>query len=159
LYFPTVQARDIDRRNICFYVVHEFFEFLLKRFRAWRLGSDIPSQVLERAQGSMRTAVPANDMANFEAIRKNYDMNTHGVSHAKNRLMGMKLDPEFVRRFTIAGPPEHCIERLLDLAHRGLDRLVCVGPSFYSESWGEERHLFVREVIPALRSEFPAPRR
>lgn len=98
----------------------------------------------------------ANDMGNFEAIRKNYDMNAHGVTHAKNRLMGMKLDPEFVRRFTIAGPPEYCIERLLDLARRGLDRFVCVGPAFYSEAWGEDRHLFVREVIPALRAELAA---
>jgi len=107
-------------------------------------------------QGNAAGPQSVNDTANFAAIRKNYDMNTHGVAHAKDRLMGMKLDPEFVRRFTIAGPPEHCIKRLLDLAHRGLDRFVCVGPSSYSESWGEDRHLFVREVIPALRSELSA---
>ncbi|HTV95168.1 MAG TPA: LLM class flavin-dependent oxidoreductase [Steroidobacteraceae bacterium] len=101
----------------------------------------------------------ANDAANFEAIRKNYDMTTHGVTHAKSRLMGMKLDADFVRRFAIAGAPEQCIERLIDLARRGLDRLVCVGPAFYSEAWGEDRHLFAREVMPALRAELGASKR
>jgi 5,10-methylenetetrahydromethanopterin reductase len=103
-------------------------------------------------QGTAAGPQSANDSANFEAIRANYDMNTHGVTHAKNRLMGMKLDLEFVRRFTIAGTPEHCFERLLGLARCGLDRFVCVGPAFYSGSWGEDRHLFVREVMPALRA-------
>ena len=58
LAVPVTVGVIRDRCHIGIYVVHEFFEFVLKCFGAWRLGSDIPSQVLKRAQRSMRTAVP-----------------------------------------------------------------------------------------------------
>ncbi len=86
------------------------------------------------------------------AIRKSYDMTKHASLTEQKRLVGVTLAPEFVRRFTIVGPPDHCIERLLDLAHRGLNRFFVVGPGFYPESWGDARSLFAREVMPALRA-------
>jgi hypothetical protein len=39
-------------------VVHELVEFLLQGFSACRVGSDVPAQVFERAQCSMRAAMP-----------------------------------------------------------------------------------------------------
>ena len=38
-----------DRRYVRRYAVHEFIEFILKRFGTWRLGSDLPGQVLQCA--------------------------------------------------------------------------------------------------------------
>ena len=107
-------------------------------------------QVIQGDAAGPQTAV---DAENFAAIRKGYDMTTHGSISEKRRLIGESLTPEFVRRFTIVGSPDQCIERLLDLARRGLERFFVVGPGFYPEAWGDARHLFAREVMPALRAE------
>src|ERR1700732_398267 len=47
-----------DRRHVARDVVHELVEFLLQGLRAGRFGSDVPAQVFERAQCSMRAAMP-----------------------------------------------------------------------------------------------------
>jgi 5,10-methylenetetrahydromethanopterin reductase len=89
---------------------------------------------------------------NLDAIKSGYDMNKHGVTQARDRIVGGGLSPEFVREFAIVGSPERCTERLLELKKMGLERFVVVGPGFYPEDWGEDvRDLFPREVIPALR--------
>lgn len=90
------------------------------------------------------------DRRNFDMIRSGYNMNKH--SAAGNKLVGDSLDPEFLDRFTILGPPDYCIHRLRELINCGLDRLVIVGPGRYP---GEPRGgsgLFSSVVIPALRS-------
>ena len=103
-------------------------------------------------QGDAAGPQAAIDAESFAAIRKSYDMTKHASLTEQKRLVGVTLAPEFVRRFTIVGPPDQCIERLLDLAHRGLNRFFVVGPGFYPESWGDARSLFAREVMPALRA-------
>jgi 5,10-methylenetetrahydromethanopterin reductase len=100
------------------------------------------------------------DADGFAAIRRAYDMTKHGRVGERRRLIGTSLAPEFVRRFAVVGPPDHCIERLLELIGLGIDRLFVVGPGFYPSAWGDARGLFVREVMPALRAErlrSPAP--
>lgn len=88
---------------------------------------------------------------NMDAIKGGYDMRKHGVHDARERLVGGALTPDFVRRFAVVGPPDHCSERLRALKALGLERFVVVGPGFYPASWGEARDLFAREVMPALR--------
>jgi 5,10-methylenetetrahydromethanopterin reductase len=102
-----------------------------------------------------QTAGPLSedDAANYEVIRKGYDMTKHTAGHDDTRLVGGRLTPEFVRRFAIVGSPDEVTERLLDLAGRGLERFYVVGPGFYPQAWGEARSLFAREVIPALRNQ------
>jgi alkanesulfonate monooxygenase SsuD/methylene tetrahydromethanopterin reductase-like flavin-dependent oxidoreductase (luciferase family) len=51
------------------------------------------------------------------------------------------------------GTPGECVERLLTLNRMGIDRFVIVGASLHPESHAEERRLFTREVLPALRAE------
>lgn len=98
-----------------------------------------------------------NDRANFDMIRENYDMHTHGVHDAKNRLLGMTLDRAFIQRFTIAGTPDQCTARLLDLCRRGLSFFTATGSASAPPGSGE--NLFVSEVMPALRAELGAARR
>jgi 5,10-methylenetetrahydromethanopterin reductase len=105
-------------------------------------------QVLEGA-----AAGPGGDDASLGAVRAGYDMNKHGGTLEKNKLTHGALSPDFVRRFAIAGTPEQCTRRLLELRRAGLERFVIVGPGFYPEAWGEARGLFAREVIPALRAQ------
>ena len=89
---------------------------------------------------------------NFETIKQGYDMNKHSAMQSKEKLIGGSLSPEFVKRFAIVGPPDHCTERLLELRNLGLERFVVVGAGFYPPEWGEAAGLFVKEVMPALRA-------
>lgn len=104
-------------------------------------------------QGQAAGPLSDGDVASLQAIRRAYDMNRHGdISGSSKLAEGATISPDFVRRYAVVGTPDHCARRLLDLAACGLDRLVVVGPGFYPESWGEKRHLFAREVLPALKS-------
>ena len=103
-------------------------------------------------QGQAAGPSGEGDAASYDAIRTGYDMRKHGVVHAEERLVSGQLAPDFVRRFAIVGPPDHCTERLLALRKAGLERFVVVGPGFYPPSWGEAAGLFVKEVMPAVRA-------
>lgn len=95
--------------------------------------------------------VDAAAEANLDAVRDGYDMTRHGVHDAQDRIVGGGLSRDFVSRFAIVGPPDHCIERLVELRKLGIERIVAVGPGFYPASWGAAADLFAKEVIPALR--------
>jgi 5,10-methylenetetrahydromethanopterin reductase len=94
-------------------------------------------------QGDAAGPQTAEDKANFQAIRRGYDMNKHADIHDK--VLGDALSPDFVQRFAVVGSPDHCIERLLALADLGVERFVIVGPD------DDGAALFTREVVPALR--------
>jgi 5,10-methylenetetrahydromethanopterin reductase len=103
-------------------------------------------------QGVAAGPQSGDDQENFDAIRAGYDMTRHGsLSHDK--IKGAALTWDFVQRFAIVGPPEHCIERLRQLAALGIERFVIVGPGFHPEAAPAGRGLFVREVLPSLRRE------
>lgn len=101
-------------------------------------------------QGAAAGPASADDAANFEGVRRGYDMTQHDKSMATNKLIGAALTPEFIDRFAIAGTPEHCIQRLQQLVDCGLERVVVVGPGFYPDG-GSGPSLFATEVMPALR--------
>jgi 5,10-methylenetetrahydromethanopterin reductase len=118
--------------------------------RAGRMAAPLARfQIMQK--GSAAGPTSDIDRANFDMIRKNYDMHSHGVHDAKNRLLGMTLDRDFVRRFTIAGTPDQCTARLLDLCRRGLSFFTATGSASAPPGSGE--NLFVTEVMPALRAE------
>jgi 5,10-methylenetetrahydromethanopterin reductase len=105
-------------------------------------------------QGNAAGPQNESDLENFAAIRTGYDMTRHGgLSHDK--IKGTTLSWEFVQRFAIVGPPDHCIERLLQLARLGIERFVVVGPGHHPESDAGGGSLFVREVMPAVRRQSP----
>jgi 5,10-methylenetetrahydromethanopterin reductase len=102
-------------------------------------------------QGEPAGPASASDAQNFAAIRKGYDMTKHSKSQETSRLIGASLTPDFVERFAVVGPPDRCVERLLELVRLGLERFVVVGPGFYPDGGGA-RSLFAAEVAPALRA-------
>jgi 5,10-methylenetetrahydromethanopterin reductase len=104
-------------------------------------------------QGKVAGPVSDSDLENFAALRRAYDMNQHGKTLGAAKLIGAALSRDFIERFAIAGPPDHCIARLLDLVRCGLERFVVVGPGFYPEAGGASRSLFATEVMPAVRAE------
>jgi 5,10-methylenetetrahydromethanopterin reductase len=103
-------------------------------------------------QGAAAGPQSAADAQNFQLIRGNYDMTKHDHVISHDKLKGAALDWDFVRRFAIVGPPDHCIERLLALADLGVERFVVVGPGFHPEAVSTGT-LFSTEVMPALHTQ------
>jgi len=102
-------------------------------------------------QGDAAGPTSGSDSENFAAIRTGYDMTKHAVILSDDKIKGGTLSWDFVRRFAIVGSPDHCIERLLQLASLGIDRFVIVGPGFHTEARQGTRGLFVSEVMPEVR--------
>ena len=63
------------------------------------------------------------------------------------------LPDDFLDRFCVIGPPDHCIERLRELVGLGLDHVIVVGAGRDTDPGVREasEQLFAREVLPALR--------
>jgi 5,10-methylenetetrahydromethanopterin reductase len=106
-------------------------------------------QVIQTDAAGPKTGL---DETNFAAIRRGYDMTQHAKTDATNKLVGEALTPDFVDRFAIVGPPDRCVERLLELVRQGLTHVVAVGPGHYPEAQ-PGLNLFASEVIPAVRAE------
>lgn len=91
-----------------------------------------------------------SDDAVFRALGKNYDMAGHataGASHAQ------ALPDEFIDRFAVAGPSEHCVSRLSELLDAGIERLVLV-PGSRDADMNEvmaSMNRLASEVLPKLR--------
>jgi 5,10-methylenetetrahydromethanopterin reductase len=102
-------------------------------------------------QGDAAGPKSTGDSENFAAIRTGYDMTKHAMM-LSDKIKGATLSWDFVQRFAIVGPPNHCIERLLQLASLGIERFVIVGPGLHPEARPSARGLFVSEVLPAVRS-------
>jgi 5,10-methylenetetrahydromethanopterin reductase len=111
-----------------------------------------PLARFQTIQGAPAGPQTGSDAENFSAISTGYDMTKHSKIISKMKLSGASLTAEFVERFAIVGPPDHCIERLLQLAALGIERFVIVGPGFHPEARNDGKSLFVTEVMPAVRA-------
>lgn len=107
-------------------------------------------------QGDAAGPKSGSDSENFAAIRTGYDMTKHAMALSEDKIKGGTITWDFVRRFAIVGAPEHCIERLLQLASLGIERFVIVGPGFHAEARQDGRGLFVSEVMPEVRRQLAA---
>jgi 5,10-methylenetetrahydromethanopterin reductase len=85
----------------------------------------------------------------LEDISRRYDMTHH--TRADGAQTGA-LTADFIDRFGVVGPPERCVERIVELAGLGIDRFAIIGPSAGADRREAElaRQTFENEVIPAL---------
>ena len=104
-------------------------------------------------QSGVAGPISADDAENFAAIQRGYDMTKHAMVHSDDKIKGAALSWNFVRRFAIVGSPDHCVERLLELASLGVERFVIVGPGYHPEARDGGGSLFASEVLPAVRLE------
>jgi 5,10-methylenetetrahydromethanopterin reductase len=81
-------------------------------------------------------------------LREEYDMTRHA---AVDKMAVDALPDDFIDRFAIVGSVEHCVERLARLVALGVDHFHTVGVIFDAEAEETTRHLFVSEVMPAVR--------
>lgn len=92
--------------------------------------------------------VSPTDRTVFKSIESGYDRQRHGrpdASHARS------LPVDFIRRFAIIGPPQHCIERLQALIGVGIKRFYIIGPrpDHFGERASAATARFARDVMPA----------
>jgi len=102
--------------------------------------------------GATGAGLDAADRAVVAEVGRRYDSNVHLRNTADHTAA---LEPSFVDRFAVVGPPDHCVERLRELAGLGIGRFVVTGPTFGADGAEAKRarHRFVHEVMPALRDE------
>lgn len=100
--------------------------------------------------GSSGAGLTDRDREIVAEVGRRYDSNVHLRNNARHTE---PLAAEFVDRFAIVGPPERCIERIVDLAALGIDRFVVTGATFgaHPDDRRLSGRLFRDEVLPALR--------
>jgi 5,10-methylenetetrahydromethanopterin reductase len=100
--------------------------------------------------GRVRTPTDDSSRAQLEKLHAAYDMRNHtrGASG-----QAATLEPEFIDRFGIVGPPDACVERLRRIADLGIDKLIVVGPSIDADPTEARRAraTTATKVLPALR--------
>lgn len=84
-------------------------------------------------------------------LRNAYDMRAH--TRGDSAQAGT-LTADFIDRFAIVGPPDHCVERIRRLASLGLDKIAITGAlrGVSETAAAASRALLEREVLPAVRS-------
>ena len=102
--------------------------------------------------GSTGAGLRDADRAVVAEVGRRYDSNQHLSNRSPQTEV---LDPTFVSRFAIIGPPERCARRFAELHCLGLDRFVITGPGFGADpDHARTAHrLLVRELLPALREQ------
>jgi 5,10-methylenetetrahydromethanopterin reductase len=102
--------------------------------------------------GRVRTPIDDASKDVLHAVHDAYDMHQHTRAGSPQAA---HLTDAFVDRFGILGPPDHCVQRLRDLAALGIDRFIVVGPSIDADRDAARVALqtFAREVLPAVKQE------
>jgi 5,10-methylenetetrahydromethanopterin reductase len=100
--------------------------------------------------GAVRAPIDEPSARVLHDVHDAYDLRRHtrGASPQASRLTD-----DFIDRFGVVGPPDHCAARLRELVDLGVDRLVVVGPSVDADrDQARVAHrAFVTDVLPALR--------
>jgi len=118
----------------------------LGQARAWArpmVASLARFKVLDPAAPSPRDDTPV-----LGRLREEYDMTRHATV---DKMADDALPDDFIDRFAIVGSVEHCVERLVRLVALGIDHFHTVGVIFDPDAEETTRHLFVSEVMPAVR--------
>ena len=106
--------------------------------------------------GSTGAGLRDRDKAVVAEVGRRYDSDQHLSNAAPQTAV---LEPDFVDRFAIVGPPDLCAQRLVELARLGLDRFVITGPGFGADRDHARtaRQLLVHELLPTLREAGSTP--
>ncbi len=105
--------------------------------------------------GSTGAGLDDHDRAVVAEVGRRYDSNEHLRNSAAHNAA---LERDFVDRFAIVGPPEHCTARLRTLVGLGIDRFVITGATFGADRDDARTayQLLTSEVLPAVREETKA---
>jgi 5,10-methylenetetrahydromethanopterin reductase len=100
--------------------------------------------------GRVRSPIDDGSEEVLRRVHGSYDMHQHTRAGSPQSA---HLTAEFVDRFGIVGPPDHCVRRLTELVALGVDRLIVVGPSVDADRDAARTAMrtFADEVMPAVR--------
>jgi 5,10-methylenetetrahydromethanopterin reductase len=87
------------------------------------------------------------DAETFRRVGENYEMAHHGTGGEQSRMM----DPAFIEKFALVGPPSRCAERLEEIVGLGIERMWTGTALTRSELGAESYQMSVEEVLPAVR--------
>ena len=100
--------------------------------------------------GATRARVKQGDDAMYGRLG-DYDKAKHGSGDAAH---AQALPLDFIQRFAVIGPAEHCIQKLSALRRLGIDRMFIIGPR--RDQFGDEadqaQERFAKAVIPAVHA-------
>ena len=100
--------------------------------------------------GKVTAPMRGDDTAEVERLVAAYDLGDHGDPAADHRTT---VSDEYISRFGIAGPVEHCISRLREIQEVGVDRVVLLELGSASDQQViDSRAALLGEVIPAVRA-------
>ena len=103
--------------------------------------------------GKVTAPMRSDDRAEVQRLVSAYDLGHHGDISADHRTA---VSDEYIRRFGIAGPVEHCISRLREIQQVGVDRVVILELGSASDQrLIDSRAALLDEVMPALRATTP----
>jgi 5,10-methylenetetrahydromethanopterin reductase len=100
--------------------------------------------------GAVAGPVSDSQQSVYEGIGRSYDMSRHG---GQGDQVGQLTD-EFIDSFAVVGPPQRCIERILELHQLGIDSFMLappLGDADESDVRDGYRRL-VEEVVPGVRA-------
>jgi 5,10-methylenetetrahydromethanopterin reductase len=100
--------------------------------------------------GSTGAGLDRRDKEIVAEVGRRYDSNVHLRNDAPQTEA---LQPEFVDRFAVVGPPPVCADRIVALHDLGIDRFVVTGASFGADrdDARTSHQLLTRELLPELR--------
>jgi len=99
--------------------------------------------------GSTGAGLAEEDRAIVAEVGRRYDSREHLRNTAGHTD---PLEPAFVDRFAVVGPPEVCVARLGELADLGLDRFIITSATFGAgrDDARTAERLLTAEILPAL---------
>ena len=90
-----------------------------------------------------------------EKLQTEYDMKNHSSEKGEHLEL---IDDDFIEWFSIAGPPQKCIDRLGELIEMGLDYIYLLGGSPVPEprdlrlkAMVDQTEIFAKEVLPIFK--------
>jgi 5,10-methylenetetrahydromethanopterin reductase len=105
--------------------------------------------------GKVTSPMRGDDTAEVERLVAAYDLGNHGDPAADHRTA---VSDEYISRFGIAGPVEHCVSRLREIQQVGVDRVVLLELGSASDQQViDSRAALLGEVIPAVRATAAPP--
>jgi 5,10-methylenetetrahydromethanopterin reductase len=105
--------------------------------------------------GRVTSPMRNDDSAEVQRLVSAYDLGHHGDANADHRSA---VSDEYIHRFGVAGPVEHCVSRLREIEEIGIDRVVVLDlGSPNDEQLIYSRATLLSEVMPALQATRPGP--
>jgi len=100
--------------------------------------------------GNVRAPIDDASHEVLTNVHGSYDMHHHTRAGS---AQASQLTPDFVDRFGIVGPADHCIARLQELIDLGIDKIIVTPPSIEADRDGaiHAMRALADEVLPAVR--------